>query len=51
MVVLILMSLSVCILYDMWTVFQVMSVEHYLENELCNRLPGFCMSEFSKQIM
>ncbi|KAL4235422.1 ADP-ribosylation factor-like protein 2-binding protein [Mactra antiquata] len=26
-------------------------VEHYLENELCNRLPGFCMSEFSKLIM
>ncbi|XP_053402171.1 ADP-ribosylation factor-like protein 2-binding protein isoform X2 [Mercenaria mercenaria] len=26
-------------------------VEHYLEEELNKRLPGFCMSEFSKQVM
>lgn len=26
-------------------------VEHYLEDELSKRLPDFCMSEFSKQLM
>ncbi|XP_060565410.1 ADP-ribosylation factor-like protein 2-binding protein isoform X2 [Ruditapes philippinarum] len=26
-------------------------VEHYLEEELAKRLPGFCMNEFSKQIL